>query len=458
MSLAVRASLFTTARPSCRPRRSLPLYLSSLSSSPHRPSSLSTAPSGSTSKPRTKPSTSTLILGASLATLTATYAYLHTHLGGTQSLLRTFSFYSLAIPSYLHYRLHMFLDSPDDTWETLHKETSARGLEKILELQGFYIKSGQMCAANIGNAFPPVWVDTMSILQDECPAEEFDVIRNIVEKEYGRKIADVFESFDERPIGAASIGQVHRATLKHTGERVVVKVMYPDVEEVFRGDVRTIKLFAQVAQPVHVPPLIEIEKQFMTEFDYRQEARQLEKVRENMTNAGLVGKLCRIPKPYLDLCTKRVLVMEELRGDKLVVELKRDMQRQMKRMESVLQKHGHEGDDRNALAEKFAKEFQLGQNGPTAEEYDRLIALLDAKRRVSNLGSLLFNVSLGWLPGVTKKVYEDKSALPINHAKLVDDLLYIHGNQVELWCIVSFFYSPTLILFSHDLWSFLFYP
>ena len=329
----------------------------------------------------------------------------------------------------------MFLDSPDATWESLHKETSARGLEKILELQGFYIKSGQMCAANIGNAFPPVWVDTMSILQDECPAEDFDVIRSIVEKEYGRKLTEVFDSFDERPVGAASIGQVHRATLKHSGEHVVVKVMYPNVEEVFRGDVRTIKLFAQVAQPVHVPPLIEIEKQFMTEFDYRQEARQLEKVRENMTHTGLVGKLCQIPKPYLDLCTKRVLVMEELRGDKLVVELKRDMQRQMKRMESVLQKHGNEGDGGNAIAEKFAKEFQLGENGPTAEEYDRLIALLDAKRRVSNVGSLLFNVGVGWVPGVRKREYEDKSSLPINHAKLVDDLLYIHGNQVGLWSV-----------------------
>ena len=96
-----------------------------------------------------------------------------------------------------------------------------------------------------------------------------------------------------------SIGQVHRATLKD-GTAVVVKVMYPGVEDVFRGDVRTIKMFCEIAQPVHVPPLIEVEKQFMTEFDYRREAEQLDKVRNNMMAANICGDssshLCMIPR------------------------------------------------------------------------------------------------------------------------------------------------------------------
>lgn len=56
--------------------------------------------------------------------------------------------------------------------------------------------------------------------------------------------------------------------------------MYPEVEGLFRGDVRTIKLFAKVAQPVHVPALEEIEKQSMNEFDYERESKQLAQVRE----------------------------------------------------------------------------------------------------------------------------------------------------------------------------------
>jgi aarF domain-containing kinase len=369
------------------------------------------------------PPLSRVMFGLSLIGAAGAYGYLYTHLGGNESLARTASFYSLAIPSYIHYRYHMAVDSPDVVWDELHKETSLKGLNKILELQGFYVKSGQMAAANIGNAFPLIWQDTMSVLQDECPARSYEEVKQIVEEEYGKPLETIFSSFEEKPIGAASIGQVHRATLT-SGEKVVVKIMYPNVENVFRGDVRTIKLFAQIAQPVHVPPLIEIEKQFMTEFDYVQEAKQLEKVRENMIKSGIAGGKgkCEIPKPYLDLCTKRVLVMDELKGDKLVVELKRDMERQKKRMEDMLKNE--------EKAEQFAKEFELGENGPTAEEYERLISLLNIRRRMQNVGAVLWNVSVGWLPGVEWKKYENQSSLPINHAKLIDDLLYVHGNQI----------------------------
>lgn len=86
-------------------------------------------------------------------------------------LVRSASFYSLAIPKYVQYRYHMYNGSPDDVWNHLDKETSQVGLEKLLELKGFYVKCGQMAAANIGNAFPEVWVDTMSVLQDQVPAQ-----------------------------------------------------------------------------------------------------------------------------------------------------------------------------------------------------------------------------------------------------------------------------------------------
>ena len=206
---------------------------------------------------------SLLAAGGVVATGAAAVKTMHDEVGGADGLKRTASFYSLAIPSYIEYRTHMFLKSSDETFDELDRRTSQRGLDKILELGGFYIKSGQMCAANIGNGFPRIWQERMSILQDQCPSKSFPVVKSIIEADYGKPLGDVFASFEEAPIGAASIGQVHRATL-HTGESIVVKVSYPEVEQVFRGDVRTIKMFSQVAQPVHVPPLIEIEKQFMT--------------------------------------------------------------------------------------------------------------------------------------------------------------------------------------------------
>jgi aarF domain-containing kinase len=359
-------------------------------------------------------------------------AYLNEYLGGSDGLYRTLNFYSLAIPKYLQYRMHMILDSPDHVWDELHEETSKAGLDKIMELRGFYVKSGQMAAANIGNAFPRIWQETMAPLQDSCPPRSYEVVKSIIEEDYGIKdMGEIFEYFEKTPIGAASIGQVHRATLKRDGSKVVVKVMYPGVEDVFRGDVRTIKMFCEVAQPVHVPPLIEIEKQFMTEFDYRREAEQLDRVRRNMMKANISGdkyRQCAIPMPHLDLCTKRVLVMEELRGGKLADELRRDMNTQMDRLKKS---QGKLGDDvRTMEGEGFARVFAHGENGPTSEQYESYIKLLDAKRRLGNAYSAMFNLSVGWMPGMTRRVYEAKSSLPINHAKLIDDLLYIHGHQI----------------------------
>jgi aarF domain-containing kinase len=306
-------------------------------------------------------------------------------------------------------------------------------LETMLELRGFYIKSGQICAANIGNAFPKIWQETLSPLQDQVPHKDFAIVRSIIESEYGRPLNQVFKTFDEIPIGAASIGQCHRATLLD-GTRVVVKVMYPEVERLFRGDVRTIKLFAQLAQPVHVPALEEIEKQFMNEFDYEQEARQLNTVRENLQKAGLEGEgqLCRVPKPYVELATKRVLVMEELKGDKLQVELRKDMERHAHRMGKTVQEFHNEIQQKEREAKARGEQYL----GPSSAEYEHIIHLLDKKRIAENAWSLVYNATLGWIPGVSRRKYQGKEELPLNHAKLIDDLIYIHGHEV---CVDGYF-------------------
>ena len=160
------------------------------------------------------------ICGALAITIAGGVGYVYNNVGGTtEGLERTISFYSLAIPKYLTYRAHMILESNDETWDELDKETSQKGLDKILELGGFYIKSGQMAASNIGNGFPKIWQETMSVLQDECPSKPFDV----VESEFGKPLKGIFSSFEERPIGPASIGQIHKATLPQDGQQVIYK-------------------------------------------------------------------------------------------------------------------------------------------------------------------------------------------------------------------------------------------
>jgi hypothetical protein len=76
------------------------------------------------------------VVGGLVITLAGGIKYVHDHVGGTEGLVRTASFYSMAIPKYVLYRMHMIRESPDEVWEDLHKETSEAGLKKILELRG----------------------------------------------------------------------------------------------------------------------------------------------------------------------------------------------------------------------------------------------------------------------------------------------------------------------------------
>lgn len=205
-------------------------------------------------------------------------------------------------------------------------------------------------------------------------------------------------------------------------------VQNPTNQLFYCSDVRTIKMFAQVAQPVHVPALEEIEEQFMTEFDYVQEGEQLEKVGNNLRTAGLEGpgKLCRVPKPYLEYCTERVLVMEELHGVKLADGLKAEMAVQAKREGKSVEHYLAEVKQREQEAKELGEELK----GPSSQEYDMYISILDKKRRITNVLGRLYNASLGWLPGKQIRPIQDKSTLPVNHAKMIDDLLYIHGHEV----------------------------
>ncbi|KAJ1496948.1 hypothetical protein HMI56_005899, partial [Coelomomyces lativittatus] len=141
-----------------------------------------------------------------------------------------------------------------------------------------------------------------------------DEITPILEASLGKRINEVFDHFDPIPLGAASIGQVHAAKLKD-GSEVVVKVQYPMVEKLFQSDFETCRAFCKLAQPEQLAAFNELEKQFRLEFDFKREAWALESVHKNIT-PHFPNVL--IPKPVLPLCSRLVLVMSQVPGDKLV--------------------------------------------------------------------------------------------------------------------------------------------
>ena len=154
----------------------------------------------------------------------------------------------------------------------------------------------------------------MKPLLDDCPNIPFDVVREVVEKDLGGKIADFFDDFDTKPLAAASIGQVHRATLKD-GRDVVVKVQYPEVRQLFESDFTQLVGACYFWRPEALNEMREFRRQFMCEFDFRREARVMRQIRSNL---GSQFPNVVVPKPINELIADNVLVMTRLPGGSLL--------------------------------------------------------------------------------------------------------------------------------------------
>ena len=181
-----------------------------------------------------------------------------------------------------------------------------------------YIKLGQIISAGEG-IFPEELVVEFRKCRDQVPAEPFALVRKVVEEDFGKPLEAVFASFDRTPLAAASIAQVHAATLR-TGENVVVKVQRPDVDARVRSDLRVMSWVAPhlvgripVSALANPPALVELFAETITEeLDFRLEAENMLDIAHAFALLDQRGYV--IPRPHPELVTKRVLVMERLRG------------------------------------------------------------------------------------------------------------------------------------------------
>jgi len=183
-----------------------------------------------------------------------------------------------------------------------------------------FIKLGQIISSGEG-LFPPELVEEFKRCRDRVPPEDFADVREIVERDLGRPIEAMFSQFDENPIAAASIAQVHAAIL-HTGENVVVKVQRPDVDRLVHQDLRAMAWLAPhligripVAALANPPALVELfADTIVEELDFRIEAANMLDVATMLHDLGQTGYV--VPRPHPTLVTRRVLVMERLDGFK----------------------------------------------------------------------------------------------------------------------------------------------
>ncbi|MGI8662055.1 MAG: ABC1 kinase family protein [Acidimicrobiales bacterium] len=181
-----------------------------------------------------------------------------------------------------------------------------------------YIKLGQIISSGEG-LFPEELVAEFRKCRDQVPPETFDTVRKVVEDDFGRPLESVFASFDRVALAAASIAQVHRATLR-TGEEVVVKVQRPAVATRVTADLKVMAWLAPrmvgripVAALANPPALVELFADTITEeLDFRLEAENMLDVARAFALLDQRGYV--VPRPHPELVTRRVLVMERLQG------------------------------------------------------------------------------------------------------------------------------------------------
>ncbi|XP_008809510.2 protein ACTIVITY OF BC1 COMPLEX KINASE 8, chloroplastic [Phoenix dactylifera] len=192
--------------------------------------------------------------------------------------------------------------------------------ESILRLGPTFIKIGQQFSTRV-DILAQEYVDQLSELQDQVPPFPSETAVSIIEEELGASLDDIFDRFDYEPMAAASLGQVHRASLK--GKQVVIKVQRPSLKELFDIDLKNLRVIAEYLQKVDpksdgakrdwVAIYDECASVLYQEIDYTKEAANAERFAENFKDMEYV----KVPNVYWEYTTPQVLTMEYVPGIKI---------------------------------------------------------------------------------------------------------------------------------------------
>lgn len=184
-----------------------------------------------------------------------------------------------------------------------------------MELNGsIYIKLGQHLSS-WNYLLPPEWCDTFIPLQDRCPVSSLESIEEMVKKDTGHEISDFFSDFAPKPIGAASLAQVHIATVKGTDQKVAVKVQHPSLDVFAPLDIALTRItFATIKAVFPSYDLTwlsdEMEIGLPQELDFEREAANANRTREYFKTI----KEAPLVIPEVIWAKRRILVMEYITG------------------------------------------------------------------------------------------------------------------------------------------------
>lgn len=217
-------------------------------------------------------------------------------------------------------KLQIRRPKPQKMADARYRTPQERARMMLEELGPTFVKFGQILSTR-ADIIGPEYALELSKLQDHMKPFPVDKAKAVVKQELGRPADKIFRSFEDEPLASASIAQVHRATLKD-GRKVVVKIQRPGIEEVIKEDLRIMHYLAHMAEK-YVPDshkydpeylVDEFERSILKELDFVREAKSAIRLKENFKgDRGIY-----IPAVYGDLCTGRVMVIEEVKGIRLV--------------------------------------------------------------------------------------------------------------------------------------------
>ena len=199
-------------------------------------------------------------------------------------------------------------------------EPNAEELAADLEALGpTFIKLGQLLSTR-PDLLPPPYIEALSRLQDKVAPFSYQEVEQIVTEELGVRISKAFAAFATEPLAAASLGQVHRATLRD-GRQVVVKIQRPGIRPKVVEDLEALAEIAgvldrrtKIGKRYHFSDMVEeFRKTLLAELDYRREAGNLTTLADNLANFELIV----VPRPVPDYSTVRVLTMDFISGRKV---------------------------------------------------------------------------------------------------------------------------------------------
>ncbi|HEX5208746.1 MAG TPA: ubiquinone biosynthesis regulatory protein kinase UbiB [Steroidobacteraceae bacterium] len=235
-----------------------------------------------------------------------------------QRVLLKYGLHDFVRATHLYAPLRFLFYLSPDTWLNPHRTASpAVRLRLALEELGpIFVKFGQAVSTR-RDLLPTDVADELARLQDRVPPFPGSMARAIVEGAYGRPVSEAFSHFEETPLAAASIAQVHAARLPD-GSEVVVKVLRPDMRELIERDLEVLFALAELAQTYwregrRLRPreiVAEYEKTIIDELDLMREAANASQLKRNFAGSDLLY----VPEVYWDYCRLDVMVMERIHG------------------------------------------------------------------------------------------------------------------------------------------------